>query len=91
MNTLSQGSVNSYDGFRLIVQKQLNLNAAVSHFYWIGSQVAGNIYQYRVVLPFDDKVINVATDADFNIEGELKFPVVNGIDGKTNFTVSQRS
>jgi hypothetical protein len=30
-NTLSQGSVHPYDGFRVIVQKQVNLNSVVSH------------------------------------------------------------
>ncbi len=30
-NFVSQGSVNGYDGFRVIVQKQLNLNTVVSH------------------------------------------------------------
>lgn len=30
-NVIGQGSVNTYDGFRLIVQKQLNLNTIVSH------------------------------------------------------------
>jgi hypothetical protein len=30
-NTLTQGSVNTYDGFRIVVQKQVNLNAVVSH------------------------------------------------------------
>ncbi len=30
-NTLASASVNSYDGFRAIVQKQVNLNTVVSH------------------------------------------------------------
>ena len=30
-NTLNQGNVNVYDGFRVIVQKQVNLNTVVSH------------------------------------------------------------
>lgn len=30
-NTLNKGSVNTFDGFRVIVQKQLNLNTVVSH------------------------------------------------------------
>lgn len=30
-NSLQAGSVNTYDGFRFIVQKQVNLNTVVSH------------------------------------------------------------
>ena len=30
-NSLQAGSVNTYDGFRFIVQKQINLNTVVSH------------------------------------------------------------
>jgi len=30
-STLNKGSVNTFDGFRVIVQKQLNLNTVVSH------------------------------------------------------------
>ena len=30
-STLSQGTVHPYDGFRVIVQKQVNLNSVVSH------------------------------------------------------------
>lgn len=29
--TLMQGSVSSYDGFRMVVQKQVNLNTVVNH------------------------------------------------------------
>jgi hypothetical protein len=29
--TLQQGSVNAFDGFRVVVQKQVNLNTVVSH------------------------------------------------------------
>lgn len=72
-----------------MVQKQANLNTVVSHFYWLGSQQTGQpIYQYRVIMPFEDKVINVATDLDFNIEGEVKWPVNKDLSLKTNFAVS---
>lgn len=58
--------------------------------YWIGSQNTGNpIYQYRVILPLaDDKVVNVGTDLDFNVECEVKVPVTSNILAKTSFTVS---
>lgn len=112
-------SVNNYDGFRFIVQKQINLNTAVSHLYvsllhapmllvtnphlsifsfalhqcsyWLGSAaMQGNpLYQYRVVLPLDDdKTVNVATDGDFNVEGEFKFGVAPNVGLKSNFVVS---
>jgi len=57
--------------------------------YWIGSQATGQpIYQYRLILPFDERVVNVATDMDFNIEGEIKSPISKNIVGKSNFMVS---
>lgn len=85
-----QANVSSYDGCRLVVQKQVNLNTVVSHFAWIGSQKAPPIYQYRLILPFDDKVINVASDADFNIEGEIKYPIAKGVSAKSNFTIHEQ-
>ena len=59
--------------------------------YWIGSQNTGGnpIYQYRLILPLqDDKVVNVATDMDFNIECEVKVPITPNVLAKSNFTVS---
>lgn len=85
---MQQGTVNVYDGFRLIVQKQVNLNTVVSHFYWIGSQATGqSIYQYRIILPFEEKLLNIASDLDFNIEGEVKLPLSEKISSKSNFVV----
>ena len=88
--TLRQGSVNNYDGFRLVLQKQVNLNTITSHFYWIGSQSVPPIYQYRLILPFEDKQVNVATDMDFNIEGEVRVPLGKGLSAKTNFSVHEQ-
>ena len=51
-------------------------------------QIAVPIYQYRIILPFDETVINVATDMDFNIEGEVKVPVTKNVVGKTSFLVN---
>jgi hypothetical protein len=58
--------------------------------YWLGSQQAGNIYQYRIILPFDDKTINVASDADGNVEGETRLALSPTTALKTNFVVSSR-
>lgn len=91
-NTLSQSSVNTYDGFRVMVQKQINLNTVVSHFYWLGSQNTQQpVYQYRLILPLEDETfINVATDMDFNIEGEVKKPINQNILAKSNFVISEQ-
>ena len=90
MGVMRQGSVNNYDGFRVIVQKQINMNTVASHFYWIGSQSAPPIYQYRLILPFDDKVVNVATDMDFNIEGEMRVPLAQNLNAKGSFTIHEQ-
>ncbi|KAJ1396818.1 eukaryotic porin-domain-containing protein [Ochromonadaceae sp. CCMP2298] len=85
--SLGQGQVNSYDGFRLIVQKQVNLNTAVLHTYWVGSQAMEKpFYQYRLILPIDnDRTINVSTDLDMNVEGEVKATVAPNVTVKSNF------
>jgi hypothetical protein len=87
------GMVQTFDGARLIVQKQLNLNTVVSHFYWIGSQAMNNqpIYKYTCILPFsDDKVLNVGTDMDMNIEGEAKVQLDDSLSLKSNFVFGQQ-
>lgn len=59
--------------------------------YWMGaSQIPVPIYQYRIILPFDDKVINVATDMDFNVEGDLKAPLSKNVLAKSSFLVFRR-
>lgn len=61
-----------------------------NHSYWVGSQANGGnpLYQYRIILPVDDdKVINVATDLDFNVEGEVKCGITPNILAKTSFVV----
>jgi hypothetical protein len=56
--------------------------------YWIGStQMQQPLYQYRLILNEDDYLINVATDMDFNIEGEIKFPVIPNTSAKINLVV----
>ena len=79
----------TFDGFRVIVQKQVNLNTVVSHFYWVGSQQVGQLYQYRLILPFDDKTINVATDMDMNIEGEVSANLSDNLSLSSNFGLGQ--
>eukprot|EP00597_Dinobryon_sp_UTEXLB2267_P004048 CAMPEP_0170077946 /NCGR_PEP_ID=MMETSP0019_2-20121128/14637_1 /TAXON_ID=98059 /ORGANISM="Dinobryon sp., Strain UTEXLB2267" /LENGTH=265 /DNA_ID=CAMNT_0010290531 /DNA_START=264 /DNA_END=1064 /DNA_ORIENTATION=- len=89
---LQQGSIDAYDGFRLIVQKQVNLNTVVVHTYWLGSQATGGqpFYRYRLVLPFDEKVVSVQTDLDFNIEGDVKYPITKNVNSKVNFAFGEQ-
>lgn len=86
-----KANVNTYDGFRFVVQKQVNLNTVVSHFYWLGSQMTGQpIYQYRLILPFDEKVISVATDMDLNIESDVKYPLNENLTLKSNIAITDQ-
>lgn len=34
-------------------------------------------------------MVNVATDADFNIQGEIRSPITKSLSGKTNFTLRE--
>ena len=86
--TCQGGMIDTYDGLRLIYQKQLNLNTVVNHFWQLGSQ--GSIYQYRFILVDDDKMLNVGTDMDFNSSGELKWPLADNIMLKSNFGLSSQ-
>jgi len=95
-NSLQGGNVHTYDGFRIAVQKQLNLNTVVSHFYWLGSQAMGQpLYQYRLILAEEDKMLNVATDMDFNVEGEARYPLplpfASRAGLKVNFTLAEQA
>lgn len=42
--------VDTFEGMRMIVQKQVNMNTAVSHFYWIGSSQVPPYYHYTLTL-----------------------------------------
>ena len=57
----------------------------------MGSPQAGTVYQYRIVLPYDDRVLNVATDADFNVEGDAKLSLSPTLSLKSTFAVSRSS
>ena len=70
---------------RLLFVRSDDLSVLCS--YWLGSQSAPPIYQYRIILPSDDRVINVATDMDFNVEGEVKASLTPNISAKTTFVV----
>jgi hypothetical protein len=51
-------------------------------------QMQQPMYQYRIILPYDDKIVNVATDMDFNVEGEAKGPIAKNTTAKSSFVVS---
>lgn len=86
--TLDMGSVNTYDGVRFIVQKNLNLNSAVSHFFWTGSQMIPRpMYQLRVMTASDKLSASVSTDPDFNMECSVTAPLNSGYSVKCNFDV----
>ena len=86
--TCQGGMLDTYDGLRLIYQKQLNLNTVTNHFWQLGSQ--GSIYQYRFILLEDEKMLNVATDMDFNTSGELKWPLAENLLLKSSFGLSDQ-
>lgn len=46
------------------------------------------IYMYRLILPFDEKILNVGTDMDCNLEGEFKTPINEKTTLKGEFVVS---
>jgi hypothetical protein len=45
------------------------------------------VYQYRIILPFDENVVNCSTDMDFNVDGDVKASITKNIKTKTSFTV----
>lgn len=83
-NAVRGGQVNLYDGFRVAVQKQVNMQSVVTHFYWMGSKLNGPIYQYRVILVNDEGMINAGTDLEFNNQIEIKYAVNKNLTTKCN-------
>ena len=57
----NSGGVDSYDGIRMIYQKQMNLNVYANHLWWLGSQQLqkGSIYQYRLTLAEEERMCSV--------------------------------
>ena len=56
--------------------------------YWMGSQTAPNIYQYRIIHADEKSFVNVASDPDVNIDGDIKYVINPNITAKTKFGVS---
>jgi hypothetical protein len=75
-NSFQYVQTNSYDGFRFIVQKQINLNSLVNHFFWTGAKQfeGGSFYQYRIILPLNDNttVIDASSTMDADVSINVK-------------------
>jgi hypothetical protein len=59
----------------------------------MGSQaIPQPMYQYRVILhdTKGEKIFNVGSDMDFNIDGEFKTPLAESIGMKTSFMINEQ-
>lgn len=57
--------------------------------FWIGSTAMPEpMYQYRLILPFDEYSSNVSCDPNFNVDGEFKAPINENWRVKANIVVS---
>jgi hypothetical protein len=72
----------------LLVERLTVVYGLFVNSYWIGSQMTGQpIYMYRLILPFDEKILNVGTDMDCNLEGDFKTPINDKASLKGEFQV----
>lgn len=80
---------NTFDGFRFMLQKQVNLNTVVLHHFEF-SQHMPAAYQYRLILPYDEAMVNVSSDLDFNTTAEVSGPVpfISNTTAKGTFVLS---
>ena len=90
---LGSGSVNAFDGFRVMVAKQVNLNSVSQHTFMLGSSQTQNqpYYNYSLMLPLDDKQeksMRFRSDLDFNIDAELNYPLMDKLLSKVSFQLS---
>lgn len=89
-NLESTSFLNSFSviDFLSMFSHQSNLRDTFVLRYWLGSQAVGQpLYQYRLILVDDDKMLNVASDMDCSLEIELKAPVTENIQFKTTSAV----
>ena len=58
--------------------------------YWLGSQQMGGtqLYQYRIFLADEVNQINMGTDMDLNIDGELRSQLSGSTSAKASTTVT---
>ena len=90
---LGSGSVNAFDGFRVMVAKQVNLNSVSQHTFMLGSSQTQNqpYYNYTLILPLDDKQeksMRFRSDLDFNIDAEISYPLMDKLLSKVSFQLS---
>jgi hypothetical protein len=92
---MGAGSVNAFDGFRLMVVKQVNCNTASQHTFMLGSSQTQNqpYYNYTLILPLDDRQetsARIRSDLDFNIDAELNFPLTEGVPVKAALSLNEQ-
>ena len=83
------GLVGTFDGLRVQIGKQINLQAVSQTFFQIGSSTQGHVHQYRLILPItDDFVFDASQDLDFNTNFELRTTnILKGINAKGNYSL----
>jgi hypothetical protein len=85
-------NVDTFEGLRMAVQKQVNLNTAVSHFYWIGSSQIPPYYHYRLIL--QDQVNGahcwVQTQDFANLNGNLGVKINESVEVTSDFGMNEK-
>ena len=89
---LGSAYVDTFEGARMIVQKQVNLNTVVSHFYHLGMAQRPSFYRYSLILadPIDGTRLTVHTEDLQNISGDLNAQVNDSVGLKADFTMTEK-
>lgn len=92
---MGSAAVHAFDGFRLMVVKQVNCNTASQHTFMLGSSQTQNqpYYNYTLILPLDDKQETSArlrSDLDFNVDAEFNFPLTEGVPAKAALSLNDQ-
>jgi len=68
--------VSTFDGFRLVVMRNINMNAAVQHMFWLGTTMlpsgASSMYNYTTILGDERSSLQLTADPSLNINGEAR-------------------
>jgi hypothetical protein len=89
---LGSCEVDAFDGARMQVQKRINLNTVVSHFYWLGSSMRPSLYRYSMYLidPIDDTRLSVYTEDLANVNGDINAQLNPNVGLKANFSLTDK-
>ena len=89
---LGAAYVDSFEGARMIVQKQVNLNTVVSHFYHLGMAQRPTFYRYSMILadPIDGTRLTVHTEDLQNINGDLDANYNDSLNLKAEFALTEK-